>query len=342
MTYLTKEAQISVSNLQQIDLEKVMVELDYVKKQSERLDLINKLHARMAGVLSLTGMIEAYSIWLMPLVEHELIGYNNSTRKKRHLFCSGHGPTRRKAIAFAEQLIDDESPFDGSVTKKNGRFAYRWIFETADDAGILLILKKGYELSPREIEIINNSLEILAECMRRGLEYEELFERASNDALTGLSNRRVFEDRIYSMIDSAKRYDHPLSMISMDLDKFKAINDNLGHQMGDEVLKSVARELKNAIRSTDLLVRMGGDEFLLILNNTALDNARILAERLCKAVDSLNIWADNQTKLGVSIGLSQLKKEENLQEWLERTDDILYHAKAEGRSRVAVEEQLFA
>ncbi len=342
MTHLTKEAQISSLNLQQVDLEKVMVELDYVKKQSERLDLINKLHARMAGVLSLTGMIEAYSVWLMPLVEHELIGYNNNTRKKRHLFCSGHGPNRRKAIAFAEQLINDDSPADGSITKKNGRFAYKWIFETADDAGILLILKKGHELSSKEIDLINHSLEILAECLRRGLEYEELFEKASNDALTGLSNRRVFEERVYSMIDSAKRYGHPLSMISMDLDKFKAINDNLGHQAGDEVLKSVARELKNAVRSTDLLVRMGGDEFLLILDNTAIENARILAERLCKAVDNLNIWADDQTKLGVSIGLSQLKKEEALKEWLERTDDILYHAKAEGRSRVAVEEELFA
>jgi diguanylate cyclase (GGDEF)-like protein len=337
MTLRTQEAQIPGSNLQQAELEKVMVELDNVKKQSERLDLINKLHARMAGVLSLTGMIEAYSVWLMPLVNHELIGYNNSSRKKRHLFCSGHGPNRRKAIAFAEQLIENKSPFEGSFTKKDGRCAYKWIFETVDDAGILLILKKGHELSSEEINLINHSLEILSECLRRGLAYEELFERASNDALTGLSNRRVFEERIYGMMESAKRHHHPLSMISMDLDKFKMINDNLGHQAGDEVLKSVAQVLKEAVRSTDLLIRMGGDEFLLILDNTDLQNARILAERLCVAVDALNIWADDATKLGVSIGLSQLKQDEALKQWLERTDDILYHAKAEGRSRVAVE-----
>jgi diguanylate cyclase (GGDEF)-like protein len=337
MTITPQEAQFFGSNLQQAKLEKVMVELDNIKKQSERLDLINKLHARMAGVLSLTGMIEAYSVWLMPQVNHELIGYNNSSRRKRHLFCSGHGPNRRKAIAFAEQLIESKSPLVGSVSKKDGRCAYKWIFETVDNAGILLILKKGHELSPREIDLINHSLDILAECLRRGLAYEELFERASNDPLTGLSNRRVFEDRIHSMIDSAKRHQHPLSMISMDLDNFKMINDNLGHQVGDDVLRSVAQVLKQAVRSTDLLVRMGGDEFLLILDNTGLNNARILAERLCVAVDKLNIWADHQTRLGVSIGLSQLKQEESLKQWLERTDDILYHAKAEGRSRVAVE-----
>lgn len=337
MTLLTKEAQLSESNLQQGELERIMAELDNVKKQSERLDLINKLHARMAGVLSLTGMIEAYSVWLMPQVEHELIGYNNNIRQKRHLFCSGHGPSRRKAIAFAEQLIEGKTPLDGIVTQKYGRFAYKWVFETADDSGLLLILKKGYELSSEEIDLINHSFEILAECLRRGLEYEDLFERASNDALTGLSNRRVFEERIDSMIDSAKRYKHPLSMISMDLDRFKEINDNLGHQAGDEVLKSVAQVLKNAVRSTDLLIRMGGDEFLLILDKTDLKSARVLAERLCLAVDDLNIWANDEIKLGISIGLSQLKQEEALKTWLERTDDILYHAKAEGRSRVAVE-----
>ncbi len=337
MNLITKESQFSGSNLQQLELEKVMVELDTIKKQSERLDLINKLHARMAGVLSLTGMIEAYSVWLMPQVEHELIGYNNGIRNKRHLFCSGHGPNRRKAIAFAEQLINDESAHNGSSTKRNGRFAYKWVFETADDSGILLILKKGRELSSDEIDLINHSFEILAECLRRGLEYEDLFERASNDSLTGLSNRRVFEERIYGMIESAKRYHNPLSMISMDLDKFKEINDNLGHQAGDDVLRSVAQVLKQAVRSTDLLVRMGGDEFLLILDNTDITSARILAERLCVAVDELNIWANDTIKLGVSIGLTQLKKEESLKKWLERTDDILYQAKDEGRSRVAVE-----
>lgn len=337
MTISTNQYQYADSNRKQPQLAEVMAELDSLKKQSERLDLANKLHARMAGVLSLTGMIEAYSVWLMPLVNHELIGYNNVGRKKRHLFCSGHGPNRRSAIAFAEQLIEDKSTVLGSYVEKDGRFAYKWIFETSDDEGLLLILKEGHELSEDEIDLVNYSLEILAECLRRGLEYEDLFEKATNDALTGLSNRRVFEDRIHALMDSADRYNHPLSMISMDLDKFKAINDNLGHQAGDEVLIEVADVLKKAVRSTDLLIRMGGDEFLIVLDQTDKDSARILAERLCMAIDSLDIWANDTTKLGVSIGLSEMKKREALQQWLERTDDILYHAKAKGRARVSVD-----
>jgi diguanylate cyclase (GGDEF)-like protein len=333
MAITMNNARFTTAYQNDAEMERVMVELDNLKKQSERLDLINRLHARMAGVLSLSGMIEAYSVWLTPLVSHELIGYNNEARNKRHLFCSGHGPNRRRAIAFAEQIIAKSEPKHGSFTKQDGRYAYKWIFETSEDSGILIILKEGRELHGEEYDLVNHSLEILAECLRRGLEYEELCERASNDPLTGLANRRVFDERIQQMIDSARRHRMPLSMISMDLDKFKDINDNLGHQAGDEVLKTVAKMLKNAVRSTDLLVRMGGDEFLVVLDNTSQKSARILAERLCTAVDALNIWANDSTKLGVSIGLSELQKGETLRQWLERTDDILYHAKAQGRSR---------
>ncbi len=335
MNLSTKEPRI-INQPQFVEMDKVLVELDLLKRQSERLDIMNRLHGRMAGVLSLTGMIEAYSVWLMPLVPHELIGYNNTQRQKKHLFCSGHGPNRRRAIAFAEQLIDSPLPFEGGYTNQDGHYAHKWIFETSEEAGILLILKDCQELATAEIELINASLGILSDSLQRGLEYEELFERASNDSLTGLSNRRVFDERIKGMMESARRYKRPMTMISMDLDRFKNINDNLGHQAGDAVLKSVARVLKQAVRSTDLLVRMGGDEFLLILDDTDQKNARILAERLCIAVDQLEVWADTNTKLGISIGLSQLQEGESLGEWLERTDDILYHAKAAGRSRVAV------
>ncbi len=316
-------------------INQVMAELDQLKIQSERLDLINRLHKRMAGVLSMTGMIEAYSVWLMPIVEHELIGYSNAARNKKHLFCSGHGPSRRKAIAFAEQLIskNDQSTI---VENSEGHFGHKWIFETVEDTGILLILKEGRELTERELQVINDSLIVLAESLQRGLEYEDLFERASSDSLTGLSNRRVFDERIQGMMDSATRYDNPLSMLSMDLDRFKEINDNLGHQVGDQVLIAVANVLSDEVRSTDLLVRMGGDEFLLVLDNTNRNSARILAERLVRKIDELDVWADENVKLGVSIGLTQLEKKESLKSWMERTDDILYHAKAEGRARVAV------
>jgi len=317
-------------------IDQVMVELDHFRRQTERLDLMNKLHGRMAGVLDVSAMIETYSVWLMPHVEHELIGYQNQIRAKKHLFCSGHGPRRRSIIAFAEEVLNNSDHEAKSYVSKEGHWAHKWLMETAEDAGILIILKDENALSDAEIGLINESLLILAESLRRGLEYEELFESARKDVLTGLANRRVFEERISEIMAGAKRYNRPLTMASLDLDHFKQVNDNLGHQRGDQVLKQVADVFSQGIRSTDLLVRMGGDEFVLVMDDTDQKNGRILAERLCQAVDDMGIWSDANTKLGVSIGLTQWKREENLEAWMERADDILYNAKAAGRSRVNI------
>ncbi|MBW6520398.1 MAG: GGDEF domain-containing protein [Desulfoarculaceae bacterium] len=186
-----------------------------------------------------------------------------------------------------------------------------------------------------EIGWVNESLFVLGEYLHRALEYEELFTSARRDALTGIANRRVFDEQIKLKMDSARRSGRPLTMASMDLDRFKQINDILGHQRGDQVLRQVAVVMAEAIRSTDLLVRMGGDEFLLVMDDTDQQNARILAERMCLAIDKLEVWADSETKLGVSIGLAQWTKDEELDAWMERVDDILYHAKANGRARVS-------
>jgi diguanylate cyclase (GGDEF)-like protein len=317
-------------------IDRVMDKLDHFRRQTERLDLMNKLHGRMAGVLDVSGMIESYSIWLMPQVEHELIGYKNQVRSKKHLFCSGHGPKRRSIIAFAEELLDNTDREAKAYMSEDGHYAHKWLIETVEDTGILIILKDEKALSDNEISLINESLLILAESLRRGLEYEELFEISRKDTLTGLANRRVFEGRIRDIMLGARRYNRPLTMASLDLDHFKQINDNLGHQQGDCVLKKVANVFREGIRSTDMLVRIGGDEFLLVMDDTDQKRGRILAERLCKAVDDLGIWANSGTKLGVSIGIAQWNLEENLDEWIQRVDDILYNAKSDGRSRVNV------
>ncbi|MEK6201139.1 MAG: GGDEF domain-containing protein [Desulfobulbaceae bacterium] len=182
--------------------------------------------------------------------------------------------------------------------------------ETVDNAGLLLVLKDGRSMDSGEIEWVNESLLVLGESLRRALEYEELFESARRDALTGLANRRVFDEQIRLKIGSARRSGRPLTIASMDLDRFKQINDNLGHQRGDQVLCQVAAVMADSVRSTDLLVRMGGDEFLLVMDDTDQQSARILAERMCLAIDELDIWADSETRLGVSIGLAQWEKDE--------------------------------
>ncbi|MGL1933002.1 MAG: GGDEF domain-containing protein [Desulfotalea sp.] len=319
----------------EIELDEVMAELENLKKQSKFLQAVNDLHGRLAGALDVNGMIEAFSIWLMPLVTHELIGYRNFTRDKKHFFCSGHGPFRRMALAFAEEIADSDLDDSGAVISRDGHYAHRWTFESAENSGIFLILKEGTVLSDEEIDLINNSLTVLIDSLSRGVEYEDLFDKACTDSLTGLANRRVFDERIKGILDGARRYGRNVSLLSMDLDFFKEVNDNLGHARGDSVLCEFANVLRQSVRNSDLLIRMGGDEFLVVLNDTSKKNAHNLAERICKSVDSLNIQVTQSIKLGVSIGVTELEKEETLAEWLERTDDVLYHAKADGRGRVS-------
>ncbi len=313
----------------------LLSELTHYRQQSEKLKKINTLYQRMAGVLDLTAMIEAYSIWLMEFIDHELIGYNNPCRQRMHMFCSYHGPKRRQAIQLAQEILEQPMEQEIPLTQADGFHIHKWGFNTPDCYGLLVMLRKGKPLTEEELDFIDESLAIFAEPLKRALEYEEVFAQARKDSLTGLSNRFVFEERIGSIVEQAKRHGHPLTLASLDLDHFKAVNDSMGHMMGDQVLKQVAEILKNQVRLTDLLVRMGGDEFLLVLPDTSIRDARYLAERLCLAVEELNIVTD-AGKLAVSIGLSEWEAGMNIDDWMERADDILYQAKANGRAQVAV------
>ena len=208
----------------------------------------------------------------------------------------------------------------------------------ADHQGCLMLLRRGTCIEAEASQILRDAQEILGDSLQRALMYEDLFAQARRDMLTGLDNRRVFEERIGSLLETARRHGRPITMASMDLDHFKQINDNLGHAAGDNALQMVARALTGMVRMGDLLVRMGGDEFILVLPDTALEVARLLAERLCAAVDALELNAGDGARLGVSIGLVQWSREMSKADWLQRTDEVLYQAKKSGRCRVCVEE----
>ncbi|HHD64334.1 MAG TPA: GGDEF domain-containing protein [Desulfobulbaceae bacterium] len=316
-------------------MDQLLSQLKHYQRQSERLQKVNSLYQRLAGVLDLPTIIETYSIWLAEHVAHELIGYHNQTRQRMHLFCSSHGPERRHVIKVAEKLLKSSETSTGSTGVIDSLHTYQWDFESDEGSALLLLLRKNVPVPADDIELINESLSILAEPLKRTLDYEEIFEQARKDTLTGLPNRLVFEERVDGIIEQANRYNHPLTLAALDLDHFKDVNDTMGHLMGDEVLQQVAKSLKAQIRTSDLLVRMGGDEFLLILPDTGMAAARNLGERLCRAVEFLDIAA-GQAKLGISIGMVQWQPGMSKGEWLEQADDILYQAKENGRSQVAV------
>ncbi len=171
-----------------------------------------------------------------------------------------------------------------------------------------------------------------SDTLRRQL--SEARARASHDALTGLPNRAAYNTRLRTEHASLVRHGKALSMAVIDLDKFKVINDTWGHQAGDRVLKHVARELKKQIRAQDFFARFGGEEFVLLLPDTALEGAMHLAEALRRHIDLCHFtYKNTAVNVTISCGVAEFGRDENPGTVFDRADAGLYAAKSNGRNR---------
>jgi two-component system cell cycle response regulator len=162
---------------------------------------------------------------------------------------------------------------------------------------------------------------------------------AVTDPLTGLRNRRYLDHHLGRMMEHARESRAPLSLLAFDLDRFKAINDTYGHAAGDAVLKEFARRLDSNTRSVDLIARTGGEEFLVAMPDASIDDARIAAERVRRAVEKPVFAVDGaELSVTVSVGVAALRRSDRAPRGLiERADAALYRAKHSGRNRVILE-----
>lgn len=159
-----------------------------------------------------------------------------------------------------------------------------------------------------------------------------LEELAVRDYLTGIYNRRHIFSEVHRCISSAVRYNEVFSILMLDLDDFKSINDTFGHQMGDRVLQKVASYLEEEVRETDIVGRYGGEEFLIILPNTKKKEAYECAERLRRGVADLEVDSLKKSPT-VSIGVAEYGLQISLEELISRADTLLYRAKNNGKNR---------
>lgn len=163
---------------------------------------------------------------------------------------------------------------------------------------------------------------------------KRLIEASITDYLTGLYNRRFLDQILRREKAMADRYNTPFSIILLDLDNFKIINDVFGHHVGDKVLVEVANTIKNNLRATDISGRWGGEEFLIILPNSDLEKALKVAEKLRNFIYQLKV--SPVEGISASFGVSQYKKGEPYEETIKRADLALYKAKSEGKNCVIV------
>ena len=203
------------------------------------------------------------------------------------------------------------------------------------------MLNKGYiylsgrdvtaeKVMKRKIEQANKELLMLNEQLKE--KNEKLLKSAITDELTGVYNRKFFEKRVVEEMEIADRDNEHISLIIFDLDRFKLVNDNFGHQFGDEVLKRTTQIAGDLIRKTDFLNRVGGEEFAIILPNTNKAQAVFVAEKVRKALEDNKHFKVGQVT--GSFGVAERMKAESLRSWYKRADNALYQAKNTGRNRV--------
>ena len=173
-------------------------------------------------------------------------------------------------------------------------------------------------------------------------ERDRMIERLKNqsirDPLTELYNSRHFYAQLEDEIQRSERYLHPLSLIFIDIDHFKAINDTYGHMVGDQALLLIAKKMQASLRSQDTAFRFAGDEFTIILPETTSDNAKFVADRIRSEMEkeSLVIFEKEITKIFLSIGIAEHQRNEKKEQFVHRADVTMYAAKNRGGNNISV------
>ena len=173
---------------------------------------------------------------------------------------------------------------------------------------------------------------------------ERLKKLSIRDPLTELYNSRHFYAQLEDEIQRSERYLHPLSLIFIDIDNFKAINDTYGHMVGDQALLLIAKKMQTSLRSQDTAYRFAGDEFTIILPETTSDNAKFVADRIKSEMEkeSLVILEQEITKITLSIGIAEYQRNEKKEQFVHRADVTMYEAKKKGGNNIAVSSKLAA
>lgn len=213
--------------------------------------------------------------------------------------------------------------------------SYRLIVGDENYGELSLSRQKKFQES--ETTLIEHLLCGLIYPLRNALTYLDAVRAAHKDPLTGANNRAAFDSSLTREIELARRHRTALSLIVLDIDKFKSINDSFGHVTGDEVIRSFSKVISNVIRKTDMLFRYGGEEFVVIMSNTGRDGAKLLAERIRRAVERMDVPLPKKAlPVTVSLGVASLVGKEDGSSLFERADEALYQAKSSGRNRVKV------
>tara|TARA_B100000315_G_scaffold212311_1_gene209615 strand:- start:6486 stop:8027 length:1542 start_codon:yes stop_codon:yes gene_type:complete len=333
-----------------------------LKSKVEELNLLNKLSSLMSSSLNPEIIIESlaqnlkdtvnfdiFSVMMLDGKEIFLKVHSNSPMEKellnkinRNIYksfakytgksqCLNKLPEKTAGEAKKVLSIDQGSELDFDLQVAGKKL------------GVLKVIRfSGEPFSKDQRSLLSTVSNQLALFLNNALEHKKYLGLASYDCLTNTLNRRTFDDIIEREFNRSIRYKTPLSVIMLDLDHFKKINDSWGHQTGDTVLKEVAGIVHSCLRESDVFARYGGEEFVVILPQTDIEKAGILAERIRMAIENKPIDVqEGQVNVTSSIGIScyPFSSVEDKNDLVKMADNALYQAKKNGRNCVFIHSQ---
>ncbi|MEE8380172.1 MAG: GGDEF domain-containing protein [Gammaproteobacteria bacterium] len=271
---------------------------------SRLLHLSNSLQSSLA----IEDILSRFSDEIKEYVPHDFLGYspNESTQKMDFDFWLG----KKGRCKLNQQLT----------------------FSSDKSLGSLVISRKRKfsDVEAREFEHLTSTL---IYPLRNAILYRDAVYAAHKDALTGIGNRAALDEALGREVDLAHRHDRSLGMIIIDIDHFKSINDTYGHATGDCLLKALSSSAEETIRLSDQIFRFGGEEFVVLLPETALGGVKRLAERIRRNIEAMKTQCEGASiKMTASFGVATLNRSEDEEGFFNRADKALYQAKHDGRN----------
>jgi diguanylate cyclase (GGDEF)-like protein/PAS domain S-box-containing protein len=308
-----------------------------LRKLNETLEqrVIERTRELATTTTFLNTLIEAIPnpIWHKD-VEGRFLGYNRAFRDLRHIPGNGWIGRTVAELYTDKKAVEIASKSDHEAITAKGSVVYEYSMPQPDGGHQdLIVSKTAFADADGHIA---GTIGVMTDVTEMKRLENELRRLATTDSLTGAFNRRHFMESANSEIARSRRHQHALSVLMFDIDKFKSINDNYGHPVGDEAIRALARNLTEGGRNCDLVGRLGGEEFAMLLPETPLEQAIEVAERLRLAIMDIRIQAgDKIVSYTSSIGVAELaERDRNIEDMLSRADEALYEAKNSGRNRV--------